>query len=282
MKMLVIIQARTGSTRLPGKVLLPLGGKPLLQVMLQRVGAAREPMQVMVATTTSPQDDVIAELCDDLAVSCFRGDPTDLLARHYHAARQWDAEAVVKIPSDCPLIDPAVIDGVLAFYRRHVGFYDYVSNLHPASYPDGNDVEVTSMLALQQAYQQARLPMEREHTTPYLWDHPERFRIGNVAWETGLDYSLSHRWVIDYPEDYRLISSLYEALQPEHGDLFTLQHILDLLRHRPELRRINARYLGDCWYQKHLGELRTIDPGRAIPVSRAGTEEREGERYAER
>src|SRR5262245_15121151 len=141
MKILIVIQARTGSTRLPDKVLLPLAGAPLLQRLIERIRASSYASNVIVATTTNSKDDVIRALCRRSDVACFSGHPEDLRDRHYQAAIAERADAVVKVPSDCPLIDPAVINRVLEFYRQHHSKYDYVSNLHPPSYPDGNDVE---------------------------------------------------------------------------------------------------------------------------------------------
>lgn len=184
-RVVTIVQARTGSTRLPNKVLRPLAGAPLLARMVERVRAARLAGTVVVATTTEPGDDPIADLCRAAGLACFRGDPLDLLDRHYQAALAYAATAVVKIPSDCPLIDPTIIDRVLGHFLDHPGAFDFVSNLHPASYPDGNDVEVMTLEALATAWREATRPLEREHTTPYLWENPDRFRIGNVLWETG-------------------------------------------------------------------------------------------------
>jgi len=257
MNTLVVIQARTRSTRLPNKVLLPLASRPLLQRLVQRVRAATKPFELIVATTTSPDDDPIRELCAEIQVKCFSGHATDLLDRHYRAALAEQADTVVKIPSDCPLIDPAVIDRVLSFYEENRAHYDYVSNLHPATYPDGQDVEVMSMAALETAWRGATQAYEREHTTPFLWDNPERFRIGNVAWETGLDYSMTHRWTIDYIADYLFIESVYDELWSAARPLFSLQDVLSLLAARPDLAAINARYRGVNWYRHHLGELRT-------------------------
>jgi spore coat polysaccharide biosynthesis protein SpsF len=248
MNTVVVVQARTGSTRLPGKVLLPLGERPMLAVMLERIAAATEPFKLVVATTTDSADNIIAALCRRLGVDCYRGHPTDLLTRHYFAAIIRGADTVVKIPSDCPLIDARVIDRVLGYYRDNAHRFDFVSNLHPATYPDGNDVEVMSFRALQTAYFEARSPIEREHTTPFIWGQPERFRIGNVPWETGLDYSLSHRWVVDYRPDYELVRTVYEALRPVYGPLFSLKDILALVREQPAIRAINAEYRGISWY----------------------------------
>jgi spore coat polysaccharide biosynthesis protein SpsF len=258
---LVVIQARTSSTRLPDKVRLPLAGAPLLQRMVERVAAARAtvPFEMTVATTTSPADDALVALCREIDVRCFRGHPTDLLDRHYQAAREAGADTVVKIPSDCPLIDPSVIARVLTFHRENAGNYDFVSNLHPATYPDGNDVEVMPMALLEQAWKEASRPLEREHTTPFFWERPERFRLGNVAWEMGLDYSMSHRFTIDYPADHDFISAVYDALWTPERPLFSLVDILALCEARPDIFALNQRYAGVNWYRHHIGELLTIE-----------------------
>jgi spore coat polysaccharide biosynthesis protein SpsF len=260
MKMLVIIQARTGSNRLPDKIMMPLAGKPLLQRLLERVQAATTHFDLAVATTTDTKDDIVREMCRSLNVDCYSGHPTDLLDRHYRAAVERKAEAVVKIPSDCPLIDPAVIDRVLGFYLQHEPSFDYVSNLHPASYPDGNDVEVMTLGSLGKAWREASRNFEREHTTPYIWERSEEFRIGNVGWETGLDYSMSHRWTIDYQEDYQFIDAVYDELWSEDKPIFSMEDILALLRRRPDIEEINAKFAGVNWYRNHLIELRTISP----------------------
>jgi spore coat polysaccharide biosynthesis protein SpsF len=256
MNIVVVIQARTGSSRLPGKVLLPLAGKPLLARMIERVRAASTPFETVVATTTDASDDVVEGLCRDVDVRCFRGHPTDLLDRHVQAAR--GADAVVKIPSDCPLVDPAAIDRVLSAFDAS---YDYFGNLHPATWPDGNDVEIMPMSALETAWREADKPHEREHTTPFLWDHPERFRIGNVTWESGLDLSMSHRFTIDYREDYELIRAVYDALHSE-ARVFSLAEILDFLDRNPAVFALNARYAGLNWYRHHLNDLRTVAPSQ--------------------
>jgi spore coat polysaccharide biosynthesis protein SpsF len=226
--------------------------------MLERVQAARTSFELVVAATTEAADEGIASLCRRMDVSCFQGHPTDLLDRHYRAAVDADADVVVKIPSDCPLIDPAAIDRVLAFYRDNASRYDFVSNLHPATYPDGNDVEVLSFAALEAAWREATRGLEREHTTPFVWDQPHRFRIGNVRWETGQDYSMTHRFTVDYPEDYAFVAAIYEALWRPSRPVFTLPDILRLLDEHPQMYRLNARYAGVNWYRHHLDELRTV------------------------
>lgn len=254
---LTVVQARMGSSRLPGKVLLPLAGRPLLVRMVERVQRARLAGTVAVATTTDAADDAVAACCAAHGIPCFRGDALDLLDRHYQAARHYGADIVLKIPSDCPLIDPAVIDQVLGVYLENPDQYDFVSNLHPATFPDGNDVEVMRFEALETAWREARRPLEREHTTPYFWENPDQFRLANVVWATNRDFSMSHRWTIDYPEDYEFINAVYEALHPANP-AFGLDDILRLLEQRPDITQFNAHLAGVNWYRNHLDELKTV------------------------
>jgi spore coat polysaccharide biosynthesis protein SpsF len=261
MKLLVVVQARLASTRLPGKVLLPLAGAPLLERQLERIAAARSPelpFEVAVATTRAPGDEPIRQLCRRLGVQFVSGHPTDLLHRHYQAALAFRADAVAKIPSDCPLVDPGAIRRVLGAFLADPARHDYLSNLHPATWPDGNDVEVMTFAALETAWREAGRPFEREHTTPFLWERPERFRLGNVAWEGGRDLSMSHRLTVDYEEDYRLVAAVYAALWTPERPVFGLDEILALLDARPEIFDLNQRYAGVNWYRHHLDELATV------------------------
>jgi spore coat polysaccharide biosynthesis protein SpsF len=259
MKVTVVIQARTGSSRLPGKVLLDAAGAPLLARMVERVCAARTPSEVVVATTGQPADDAICAVARRAGVACVRGHATDCLDRHVAAARATAAEAVVKIPSDCPLIDPATIDRVIGAFLAEPDV-DYASNLHPPTWPDGFDVEIMTRGALETAWREATRPLDREHTTPFLWDNPERFTTLDVRWQTGLDHSQSHRLVLDYPEDYAVIRAVYDELWSA-GRTFTLDDILALLDARPALAATNAMHRGTSWIQNHLGELRTLAHG---------------------
>jgi spore coat polysaccharide biosynthesis protein SpsF len=252
----LVIQARTGSTRLPGKVLLPLAGKTLLERMVERVLTAGPGFDVVVATTTDPEDDAVVAAAARAGVRAFRGHPTDVLDRHYRAAIEAGADTVVKIPSDCPLVDPGTIRRVLEAHRATSA--DYTSNLHPATWPDGNDVEVMTVDALTIAHREAERPLEREHTTPFLWERPERFRLSNVLWETGLDWSMSHRLTVDYAADYELVAAVFDELWSPERPVFPLTDVLRLLEARPDIFAKNARYAGVNWYRRHLDELRTI------------------------
>ena len=257
LNIVTVIQARTGSSRLPNKILLPLSNAPILYRMYERVAASKLKGTIVIATTTDKSDDQVEELCKDYQLNCFRGHPTDLLDRHFQAAILLNADVVVKIPSDCPLIVSNIIDKVLQFYLDNSDKYDYVSNLHPATYPDGNDVEIMSFEALKNAWENAKLELEREHTTPYFWENLDKFRIGNVVWESGLDYSMSHRFTIDYEKDYNFIKQVYDELYPINNK-FTLKDILDLLERKPEIKKLNEEYCGVNWYRNHLSELKTI------------------------
>lgn len=203
-----IIQARMGSTRLPGKVLLPLLGEPMLSRVVARVARATRLDEVVVAITSTPSDDVIEKLGRDEGWSVVRGSETDLLDRYVMAARAHRADVVVRITSDCPLIDPAVIDRTIsAFAGRPC---DYASTaMEPRTYPRGLDVEVASMPALERAWREDRDPAWREHATPYLYRHPELFRTLRVPAE---DDRSEHRWSVDTPEDYELVRRIYDAI----------------------------------------------------------------------
>jgi spore coat polysaccharide biosynthesis protein SpsF len=257
MNIVTIIQARTSSTRLPGKVLLKIAGKTVLELMMERVLRSRLAGTIVVATTTDAEDNLIEDLCKQKKYLCFRGDKNDLLDRHFQTAKKFSADIVLKIPSDCPLIDPDVIDKVIQFFLDDKNQFDFVSNLHPATYPDGNDVEVMTMMALEKASREAKKDFEREHTTPFIWENPQIFKIGNVEWESGLDYSMTHRFTFDYKEDYDFIKKIYEELYPLNPN-FTLKNILDFLKTHPAIFAINQKYAGVNWYRNHLNELKTI------------------------
>ncbi|MDN3548566.1 glycosyltransferase family protein [Mucilaginibacter aquaedulcis] len=258
-KIVIIVQARMASSRLPGKVMLQVLGKSILALMIERLQMIKHQATIVIATSVNAEDDIIEQEANLLNIPCYRGSQNNLLERHYRTALLHDADVVLKIPSDCPLIDPHIIDRVLTYFLEHETEFDYVSNLHPATYPDGNDVEIMTMSCLKRAWENAAKPLELEHTTPYIWENPQQFNMGNVSWETGLDYSMSHRFTIDYQEDYLFIKRVFEELYPINKS-FTCNDILDLLNRDPEIYQINAQYAGVNWYRHHLNELKTINP----------------------
>ncbi len=257
MRVVTVVQARAGSTRLPGKVMEDLGGAPVLSRMLERVRASALAGTVVLATTTDDADAAVAELGATAGVPVVRGHPTDLLDRHVQAARAFDAQVVVKIPSDCVLIGPEVIDEVLGAYLAAPDAWDYVSNLHPPTHPDGNDVEVVPMALLERAHREATRAMDREHTTPWFWDPPGRFRCLNVAWGDGRDLARTHRVVLDYREDLALLRAVFDGVRPGWPHVSTAA-IADWMDAHPEVMRINAHLNGVNWYRHHLNELTAV------------------------
>lgn len=265
-KVVIVVQARMSSTRLPGKVLLPILGKSLLARMIERLQMIRHEAAIVVATSDHEQDDIIQTEAGAIGVPCFRGSLDNCLDRHYQAGLKYGADVVIKIPSDCPLIDPRIIDEVLDFYFAHEGEYDFVNNLHPATWPDGNDVEIMTMPCIQKAWKEASRKLELEHTTPYIWENPDKFRIANISWSKGKDYSMSHRFTIDYPEDYQFIKCVFEHLYPQKAD-FSCDDILNLLESKPEIYQINSGYAGVNWYRNHLDELKTVGADQTKTIS---------------
>jgi spore coat polysaccharide biosynthesis protein SpsF len=258
-KVLIIVQSRMASSRLPGKVLLPVLGKSILALMVERLQLVRHKANIIIATSLNSDDDVIVKEAETLNVPCYRGSQENCLDRHYQAAILHNATIILKIPSDCPLIDPAIVDQVLDYFFEHQGIYDFVSNLHPATWPDGNDVEIMTIQCLKKAWENSSMPLELEHTTPYIWENPHLFKIGNVSWEAGLDYSMLHRFTIDYMEDYQFIKIVFEHLY-QISKKFSFHDILDLLERKPDIYQINSKYAGLNWYRHHLNELKTITP----------------------
>ena len=264
-KTVIVVQARMSSSRLPGKVMLPILGESLLYRMIERLRMISHKAEIVIATSREKADDIIAGEATKMDVACYRGSLDNLLDRHYRAAKMLNADVVLKIPSDCPLIDPLIIDDVLSFYFARPGIYDYVSNLHPATFPDGNDVEIMTMNCLERTWKEAARPLELEHTTPYIWENPEKFNIGNVLWLTDNDYSMSHRFTIDYEADYHFIKRVFEELYPDKKN-FSCYDILNLLDKKPAIYDINKQYAGVNWYRNHLGELKTISPAQTKAI----------------
>ncbi|MCT2536290.1 glycosyltransferase family protein [Aquibacillus koreensis] len=236
MKIVGIIQARMGSSRLPGKVLKQVLDKPLLSYQLERVYKSKYLNDVLVATTDNPIDNDIVSLCEKLEMPYFRGPEEDVLKRLYMAARHVDADIVVRLTGDCPIIDPVLIDKVIKVYNLDETELRYVSNTIKRTYPRGMDVEVFSVESLQEAYEKAKLKSDREHVTRYMREHPEKFSLVNIS--ENIDYSY-HRWTVDTVEDFELIKKIIEALYPQKKN-FTMEDTIRLLEANPSWQRINS------------------------------------------
>ncbi|TAK30025.1 MAG: spore coat protein [Chloroflexota bacterium] len=249
-KVIGVIQARVGSTRLPGKVLMEIAGHPMLWHVVTRARRASTLDGVVVATTMSQGDDRLAAFCEAQGIPCFRGSESDVLDRYYQTAYRESAQIVARITADCPLLDPGVIDRVVTHFLT--GGFDYVSNTDPPTFPDGLDVEVLTFAALERAWNEARWQSEREHVTPYLRNHPELFRLGNVVNDEDLS---DLRWTVDEPEDLEIVRTIYDALGMTE---FDMRHVLDLLRRQPRLGTMNASFQRNAGYDKSLGEDRLL------------------------
>jgi spore coat polysaccharide biosynthesis protein SpsF len=234
MKTVAIIQARMGSTRLPGKVLMDIAGEPMLARVVKRVQRAAMLDEMVIATTREAADQAIADFCAAQGWRCFRGSCDDVLDRYYHAAQECDAAVVVRLTADCPLLDPVLMDRVVTAFHRGRPALDYASNvLPPRTFPRGLDTEVFSFGALAQAWRDDGDAAWREHVTPFLYRHPERFRLHRIAAEA--DYS-HLRWTVDTKEDRELIVRIYTGLG---RDNFSWRDVVAFLARQPRLLDIN-------------------------------------------
>jgi len=233
MRVVAIVQARMGSTRLPGKVLMNLGGRTTLARVVRRLRRCARVDQLVVATTDSSLDDPIIEECLRLEADVFRGSEHDVLDRYYHAAQMFSAGIIVRITSDCPLIDPDLVDQtIFALVSQHA---DYASNVFPRTFPRGLDVEAFTAKALAQAWREAYEPHQREHVTPFFYEHPERFRLAAVRGKA--DHS-RYRWTLDTAEDFELLQTIYDRL--ENRDDFNWCEALQLVQAEPGLAELNS------------------------------------------
>ena len=233
---LAILQARVSSTRLPGKVLKPILGEAMLLRQIDRVARAQYIDKLVVATSVDQSDDAIQVLCENNGITCFRGSLDDVLDRFYKAAKAYNPDHVVRLTGDCPLADPTVIDQVIQSHVEQGA--DYTSNTMEPTFPDGLDVEVMRYTCLQVAWQQAKLPYQREHVTQYVIKNPGQFCIVTV--KNNVDLS-SLRWTVDEPEDFQLVTAIYQALYPVNPNFLTVD-ILTLLANEPLLQNMNTNF----------------------------------------
>ena len=235
-KIVAIIQARMTSSRLPGKVLIDIAGFPMLYHVIKRVFSAQMVDQIVVATTDDPADDQIEEFCNSINISCFRGHPFDVLDRYYQAASKFQADIIVRITADCPMMDPALIDSLIqTFLETGV---DFGANRLPPpwkrTYPIGLDIEIARFEALEKAWQDAESQFEREHVMPYLYDQPGRFKIMLAHHEP--DYG-EKRWTVDTPLDLALVNKIFGYFSPRID--FSWMEVIDLIKSDPDLENIN-------------------------------------------
>lgn len=246
MRIVAIIQARMSSTRLPGKVLADIAGNPMLYHVVSRARQAQTLDMVAVATSKGRADDDLEHFCLEAGIPCFRGSEDDVLDRYYQAAKHFEADIVVRLTADCPLLDPLVIDKVVRVFQE--GDFDYVSNTIQCTYPDGLDTEMFSHSTLERAWREAHLKSEREHVTSYIYNHPELFHLGNVSNNTDLS---ALRWTVDEPDDLEFVRAVYAHFGASY---LGMGEVLNLLRRQPELGGVNAGFTRNEGYQKSLRE----------------------------
>ncbi len=235
MKLVAVIQARMGSSRLPGKVLMTLADRPVIEWVCERASRIPGVHEVVVATTTSVADDVLARWCEAHGISLYRGSEEDVLDRYVKCARKYDADAVVRVTADCPLLDPITSgDVVKAFLAAQP--CDYASNTQPPTFPDGLDTEVIGREALEISGREADQVFDREHVTAFVRGQPERFRSVSVVCEEDLS---EQRWTLDELRDLTFLSAVVERLRREHVS-GSMAEILDILAAEPGLSSLNA------------------------------------------
>jgi spore coat polysaccharide biosynthesis protein SpsF len=232
----VVVQARMGSSRFPGKVLADLNGAPVLDWVVRRCAMARRVTEVVVATTSLPEDDVIEEFCVSRGLACFRGSVEDVLDRFRGAAERLGLDVVVRVTSDCPLVDPALIDDLLEALQARDA--DYVTNSMPMRLPHGFEASAMTRSALESAASEATRAADREHVTLYLRDHPERFKLHALQYEADA-YDL--RVTVDHPVDLEVVRFVVRELgdRPAYGSVY---EVVRILRAHPEVAALNAMH----------------------------------------
>lgn len=232
-KIVAIVQARLGSTRLPKKIFLPLSNIPILSHVYNRLNFSKYIHETVIATTDLSEDDLIEDYCKKNKIKFFRGSSDDVLSRYFFAAQKFNADVVVRITSDCPLIDPTIVDNIITEFLKNK--VDYASNVLKRTFPRGYDAEVFSFKTLEKAFQLAKKEYEREHVTPFIYNHPEMFNLFN--YENEIDYS-NYRLTVDTKEDYELLKIIYDSLYSKNK-IFLMKDVIEFLKKNPDLVNIN-------------------------------------------
>ena len=240
-----IIQARMGSSRLPGKVMMKIdNSKTILYYVINQIHKCKNIIKIVVATTTLDEDDVIVDHVQELGYDHFRGSSKDVLDRYYQCAREFKIDSIIRISADCPLIEPNIIDVVIRKFLD--GKYDYVTNSLTRTFPYGMDVEIFSFQTLENAWKNAKLPSEREHVTPYIYNHLKEFKKFNVT--NSKNFS-NLRIMVDRENDFQLIKKILSKIEEQP---ILLKDILELFKKEPDIFSINKEYQTDEGYLKSL------------------------------
>ena len=246
MKPVAIIQVRMGSTRLPGKVLKKLNGITVLESLLNQLNYSKLLNDKIIATTSNSEDDVIFNFCKSKEIKCYRGSQDDVLDRYYNCAKKFSINTIIRITSDCPLMDPQVVDDVIDFYLKNS--YDYVNNFYKRTYPYGNDVEIFSLKVLEKVWEKATKPSEREHVTPYIYNNPDEFSLG---WIENKENLSEFHWTIDRKEDLIFVQNIFKKISKR--PIF-MKDIIDVIKDDPSLLEINKNTNPNEGYLKSIKE----------------------------
>ncbi len=242
-----MIQARADSSRLPNKVLKTIEDKPLLWHVINRAKQVKNVDQIILITTRREIDKKIIDIANESQILSFQGDTLDVLNRHYQCALKFNADPIIRITSDCPLIDPKLAEEILEFFLSNN--YDYVSNTISPTYPDGLDTEIFSFMALKEAANQAKLKSEREHMTSYIKNNSERFKLYNYKNEQD---NSKFRWTVDEKSDLEFVRRIYFEMSPKK--IFSMNDILEIISKNPEIQKINSGIMRNEGYMKSLKE----------------------------
>jgi len=240
-----MIQARIGSKRFPNKVLAKIQNLPMIVHVINRIKKIKKIEQIILITTREEEDKILLKIAKNNGIGGFAGDTMDVLNRHYQCALQYDADPIIRITGDCPLIDPSIVERMLNFYMKNN--YDYVTNTFPPTFPDGLDTEIFSFRTLERVAHKAKLPSDREHVTSYIRNHPNEFRIFN--YENKEDLS-GLRWTVDEKRDLELVRAIYAKMKPNL--VFPMESIMKMISKNPEVLEINAGINRNEGYLKSL------------------------------
>jgi spore coat polysaccharide biosynthesis protein SpsF (cytidylyltransferase family) len=241
----IIIQARTGSSRLPGKVLSKIQSKPMIWHVINRVKKVKNVKQIILATSTNFVDRPLVKIAEQENILTFTGNPTDVLDRYYQASLKFNIDPIIRITGDCPLIDPKLITNMLDFFQHEK--YDFISNNLNPTYPDGLDVSIFSFNVLEKTWKKANLQSEREHVVPYITKHKNIFKI--FSYENSKNLS-NYRWTVDEKNDLIFVRKIYHLMKPK--TIFYTNDVLKLIKQNPKLLTINSSISRDEGYAKSL------------------------------
>ena len=234
----IIIQARMGSTRFPGKVLKKIEDKSLIELQIKRLQNSKKTKNIIIATSVNSLDDPIEKLCNEIRIPCYRGSEDNVLERYYHAAEHYELDVIIRSNGDCPFIDSLEIDKLIDIWEINYPKYDYITNILEETFPLGMHIEIVSKIALETAMKESTTKEEREHVTPYIYRNPNKFKILNITNQENLS---SYRWTIDYPEDFEFVKEIYKRFGTNNSS-FSMNEIINLMKSEPKLALINNNF----------------------------------------